>query len=853
MKYYDRLEERNKIVGFLRRSKTKRNSCLVIEGPSGVGKTNLAEFSIPYCKGYVFEYYYGGKILKCEPNTKTCEFLLAYEVIGALEELDGFSLSSVAERYFSKYEDPIFLSTLVSVLPSISGFKWAKDIISKHQKERAYSGSELSKSIFPQRMIKFFVYIIKSLKRVLNNHDGLTFVIDDFVYLDHLSLKCISSAIKHSDNSFSINVVLTVRSDYESSDLQKTKINFLSITRNICDSYQEISVRNFCKGLSEGFVNFLKYKLKKSQFEYIYESTKGNPNQIKQALKFDEETIEYQMVEDREHHKGYSNYYYSEELVYEAYKKDHKNICLLGIVDLVGSHSCRQEINLLYNEVCKVEDQHIPFNYSIEYLSEREILSVNNDRLMIAHDSFKDPIEKLLIEIGSWGSIAEKIQNKLISNYEYSRYRSQTESFSLMISISLRASLGNEYDLFIDIIRKNSKCFSFRSILKLLLEGGRYRSYYSINKPDKAVTLAEDAYQCGLFSESFGLSHFLIKNKELKSNLLTRSLVVYLRSASELCLHKADLDPSKICPKILNKNGLEPNIRVEIGLLYAAYLEHDLKHAEMESVFKLIAVIINETGENNFNERVLSSFYRNQGLIKFHGDLEEEYTKSFSLLKEANIGFFDKVTLMICSLNNLGLCHLYNGETTKARYIFESAKRMSREIDFDCFRVRNNLAICYMLLGKIESSNNEIAPLYEARDSYGPFESESIALNYSLHLWLKDNKKSAKEIVERLTADLENKQNKTNDLAVYARSYMQRGFFEISEGKYNESARLYRESLFYKFRFSNQKEIERREKGLSLCEEKAFNEGLGLSIGFGNSPKFYETLFNSQPLAYYIF
>lgn len=506
----------------------------------------------------------------------------------------------------------------------------------------------------------------------------------------------------------------------------------------------------------------------------------------------------------------------SNELIFNFINK---NLCVLPIlasISLVHTTIPQSWLPILVQSICN--KIHISFNSSnydesVVLLEENDLISNKKDKMIIGHDSIKEIIRRFLQENGEYPDYIDAIATGLEicseSSYAmkeifylYADYNTK-KCFNFFVKnrVSGNTLDADIYKVVIGSLIKDCSVFTPDNLNNVIVP--------IIIKECTFLSLYDDVYEaCRIVYYMMG---------DLTPNIMFQYLTLF----SKVLIDMARLDTNQqfnaisIINEALQIENLSADARIEAHLLAMSAYEHILdfdnileNNIEATRIYEDCAV----------SDYLKAMYLRNQGLVKSHIELKKSYEDAISYAEKIDDIRQKNLMLGTCH-NNLGLSYWYSNDLANAKDHFYMAKQYLENIGYDIFRVLNNISMCYLLEGNLSKAYKYLLQA-KALNIDCIFEKLCIQSNLAIIEWKLGKKESAKQISLKIYNEYINNNKQTADALIYSSTMVNLGYFYFCEGNYVEAANKYKESQFFKYRYNNEEQLNKRQAMLEICLSK---------------------------------
>lgn len=825
--FINRDTERKKINEAIQKINIGTNVIIWIEGDSGVGKSYLLKHSLQYIKTPIFKYLNCKDVYKCEKQDLSQEFSFISNILTTLQAKDPSIYHNCLYNYFDDINRINFYEILETILPSIKPLQWSKDLFAKFNTQSETSQKYIVDKTQKTSLILCLSEIILSLLEIHYKNTNILFCIDDIIWMDRVSLETIETLLSklrlENKYSFSISFFVTSRNHHELESANE-RSNYNKFESNIFNEFYtfnyDILLSNFnIKTIREYLLEKERYELL-SYIQALYAVTSGNPQELSQTLKFESNEIIRRINNTSENNTQQPNeHYFTSELIYTLQCKNEYTIYILSLISLIEKNItpymllslcklCIENLNKSMFCFPKYED-------ALYLLTHKDILVNDNNSIYIKHDSVKSLILDYIIESGDYQEIGNIIAHFILydKTVRDENYKSRVNlALNILRQINPLEGLSiiiNQLDNIsvyeTENVRIAARCFCtcfhqvdihtinhfiIPKILVTLVSTSQYDLAYKICKI--------------LFGELNQLTYdnkvsFLMNYAKVSIDL------GYIKSSNENAGAINILD-------ILIKTTNNDNDLLLAYLLKMSAHEHILEFEEIKNAYLMACEILNRS--NQLDNKTLSTFYRNKGLVEFHTNLKNEYLTAYSFAKKICNNNDKNIMIGTCQ-NNLGLSYFYNGEIDQALNCFKKSYDYLLKAGYDLLRVLNNISMCYFITGDYAMAYEYILKA-KCIPLKGIFESKSIEVNLSLIMYKNGQKSEAEQRLDSIVNEY-NSGNIVTDTAAYSSAMVNRAYIHLKSEHYLEAYRLYKQSKCHTYKNKNELEQWKRDCLCNLC------------------------------------
>lgn len=832
---FDRTYEREKIDVFFKNN-SNYSRIVWIDGNSGTGKSFFVEYLISkYQENIYWEYSDNSNFYKCNHQDKNEEFKFIYNLLVTIEHDKSVFYEDKIFSYFDKIKNPTLLSSISLIFPQIKWFKWVDKLFKKNQDLKHTVDNKIIDKTLNLHLQKCFINLITDyIKKYTSN---ITFCIDDIIWMDKISFKIFLSVLKKLQmENYNFLLVVTARIHDKIED-STDNLDIYNQLKSLSTHFLELQITNFDSIITKEFIeqNGNIY-LKKNQ-EWLYKITDGNPKELKLAVKMPQNIIEKQINKA----KIYKENYFSENLI-TPHLVNNTKLILLSLFSIINNKIEKPLLNYLTRKISnlylKENIGNTQIQKEISELLKDEILKIDEYFIKIYHDSYSEIVLDYIISFSIYNDLLDIICDILITDSYIEKYFTNNTRYVHAINLQSTINPYKGFTLYKDYLEKEEKIYN-----KSLIEAGTIcfiRDSINFNSTDLnkySIILIDYLIIYSSFKKAVELGNIIFHNINLLNHKnLFIFISSYLKALTELCLYD---DALRVISSFNNKN-FTPDELFGIKLLEMAVKEHLLLNEDLVKIYKDLTFEIRNI--NSFKTKSL--FYRNKGLIEFHGNLIYTYKKALVYAKKST----DKL-LIATTLNNLGLSFLFNQEIEKAKKCFFSSINLLKEVNHEPFRPLNNLSIALLLNKEFELSYQSLIDAFDMLNK-GKFEELSIIINLSLASWKLGLKNDAKELLIPILS----KKESLSDTAIISRAYMLMGYYFYEEKQYIKASQYYTfSSKMHNFRYLGEEEKNRKEIMSSYCKSLSENIVCDIELDIEDRDRnFITKIYNMQPLAYYI-
>lgn len=817
MNFLNRDKQRSLLKQCLDKIQNGIEQCIWIEGSSGTGKTYFVKYMKKQENPPVFCFDDYSWLYKCNSNDINKEFSYIIALVSDFQIKHPDEFNNYLIKYFNKINSTSWVEVLVHLIPNIKFTEWAKDIVNYSAEDILNAKSDISSRLYSQGLPKFFAELIIYMLNKVEKREKVLFCIDDACWLDDNSIKTINimlNMLLFSDTpNFKISFAIITRRKEE---LEHGSSNY-GILENVLKDYfgilEYIYIKNFDIETTKKYVELMNKTVILEKSTSIYRITNGNPQELYQALKIDSEDL-LELCERQSNNT--ISMPISNELIFNLINK---NLCVLPIlasISLVHTIMPQSWLPILVQSICN--RMHISFcsssyDESVVLLEENDLISNKKDKMIIRHDSIKEIIRRFLKENGEYPDYIDAIATGLEicsepSNvmkeifYLYADYNTK-KCFDFFVKNYVSGNIldADIYKVVIGSLIKDCSVFTPDNLNNVIVP--------IIIKECTFLSLYDDVY------EACSIVYYMM------GDLTPQIMFQYLTLFSKVLIDMARLDTNQqfnainIINEALQIENLSADAKIEAHLLAMSAYEHILdfdnileNNIKATRIYSACAV----------SDYLKAMYLRNQGLVKSHIELKGSYEEAISYAEK--IGDIRQKNLMLGTChNNLGLSYWYSNDLVNAKAHFYMAKQYLENIGYDIFRVLNNISMCYLLEGDLSKAYKYLLQA-KALNIDCIFEKLCIQSNLAIIEWKLGQKESAKQISLDIYNEYINDNKQTTDELVYSSAMVNLGYFSFCEGNYLDAANKYKESQFFKYRYNNEEQLNKRHAMIEICLSK---------------------------------
>ena len=817
MDFLNRDKQRSLLKQCLDKIQNGIEQCIWVEGSSGTGKTYFVKYMKKQENPPVFCFDDYSWLYKCNSNDINKEFSYIIALVSDFQIKHPDEFNNYLIKYFNKINSTSWVEVLVHLIPNIKFTEWAKDIVNYSAEDILNVKSDISSRLYSQGLPKFFAELIIYMLNKVEKREKVLFCIDDACWLDDNSIKTINiilNMLLFSDTpNFKISFAIITRRKEE---LEHGTSNY-EILENVLKDYfgtlEYIYIKNFDIETTKKYMELMNKTVILEKSTSIYRITNGNPQELYQALKIDSEDL-LELCERQSNNT--ISMPISNELIFNFINK---NLCVLPIlasISLVHTTIPQSWLPIIVQSICN--KVHISFSSSsydesVVLLEENDLISNKKDKMIIGHDSIKEIIRRFLQENGEYSDYIDAIATGLeicseSSNimkeifYLYADYNTK-KCFNFFVKnhVSGNTLDADIYKVVIGSLIKDCSVFTPDNLNNVIVP--------IIIKECTFLSLYDDVYEaCCIVYYMMG---------DLTPNIMFQYLTLF----SKVLIDMARLDTNQqfnaisIINEALQIENLSADARIEAHLLAMSAYEHIL---DFDNILENNIEATRIYSDCAASDYLKAMYLRNQGLVKSHIELKRSYEEAISYAEKVDDIRQKNLMLGTCH-NNLGLSYWYSNDLANAKDHFYMAKQYLENIGYDIFRVLNNISMCYLLEGDLSKAYKYLLQA-KALNIDCIFEKLCIQSNLAIIEWKLGKKESAKQISLEIYNEYINNNKQTADELIYSSTMVNLGYFYFCEGNYVEAANKYKESQFFKYRYNNEEQLNKRQAMLEICLSK---------------------------------
>lgn len=816
MKFYNRDTEREKIKSMFDLFENNESIAIWIEGRRGIGKTYLLNYMAHNYEQYLFKYSNNSILYRCNKGKHESNFDYITSILAILQEQNSSKFNQIVVNYFDSISSQTIKEGLMEVLPQIAGIEKLKGVFEKFKNNIESSQNAIHNIMIDNHLIKCFSELLIELLK----GERYIFCIDDIAWLDEKSREVLISVMNSKKNIMSFFITTRHYDDLEE-EWEKQQYNIIHdemFECIFCNNFYEVRMSDFKKEIVYEILKDYQRNYLLDNFDIFFKITNGNPLEIRNSLKYSDtdiqEKIKMYKKENSITEKNNIYNFVSIEFVSDCMDSNLYNQSILAILAIIDMEI---PITLLI-KICKEifeQIHHICFeNYNFEksiteLMNESEIQK--NSGYQINIDSHTDIIINNLINNDTYYEYV-----KIIANILYENGCENQLYYCILLKICTVTSsvLGFEYfkQMCLKDISFNANLIHYASL--------NFRQCFNNVSSENINNIVIDyilynLLNYGKLEEANKLCQFLYININLMSKT---SLYKYYSAFVKVLVDLGEFNnntkynANTIYQELCQLEIQDYSHELERNLIGMTVYEHQNNFKKIYECYEAALQIV-KIEPQNIDNVILSKFYRNKGLVQFHANLIDEYTRALDYAQKIENNT-DKKIMYGTAMNNLGLAYFYSEKIDDAIKCFEISQNTLFDIGYEIVRPLNNLACCYFINQNITSAYDCINKALEY-PFCGLFEQSCARLNQALILTELKDFESAQKILDNFIEEFE--KNPKQDNWVYSNAYLLRGYLYYIKNDFIFAYKDYKKSTYYSSRFENDREQLRRTVMSEYC------------------------------------
>jgi tetratricopeptide (TPR) repeat protein len=848
MDFFDRKDERKNFERFVK-NLDNESRLIVIKGVPGSGKTAFLKKVLSDCNINCFKSSNNSNIFKCLQSESHKSYSMFINCIYAIRKSNPKFFADFSVRFYNKLCNTTNTEAAAIVFSKLN-LLGIQDVV-KHSVTQIQNSLQLINEYLAEIQIKdffaelFVEYIIKTY----GNTGYIVLCIDDIQWIDEQSKNIITDIILKTNNGkihFSLFATQRNNDSLTQSEAEKT-ISFYSELNEYVDYINIIEIKNFDIHTTSEYLRKNSSIVLEKHHYAIFNLTNGNPHDLFIAI-MNPDKLNPEKIKNLERNIRYYNTdsLVTVEVVTDIINNDTISSNILKILAILESEVSYNNLNAISKILINRNIEYNIFSDSIEkLLSQCVIMRTENNDYKISHDVIREKVIDALDMSGEYKTYAIKV-----SSYYYEmcqKLHDCNQELYIVIKILSRADGWQGYSYFceqfklkeldINICVAASECFT-SDIRNFTREN--FNSDVIIKLLNRLVSYAE-------IKAAQSLCECLMKHEKLISD---QNLIVILIRYIKVQIDTSNIDNGinsaiDLLNRLIKIDINEPNTKFEIYILAMSAYEHIMDTTKIQQYYKKALGLLSD----KINVELKAIFYRNMGLVKPHQDLFKEYTTALKYSYSMEKSCYSYLIQGTC-LNNLGLSYLYSGNSQKALDCFSESLKIIKSCGYDESRSHNNIGTAYCMIGDYQMAklSFETASKLQKND---PFMIKCISSNLALALYKTNCKDQAIDLVDKIIHEFHENKDCISDTVVYCSALINKGFFFFSEGDFENAEKYYNESLFHKYRASDDKYRRKRLGMIKLSNNLETPESSIIDLTDLGSNLFYKP-YSVVPFAFYV-
>lgn len=296
MDFVNRIEERKFMSEIISDILNKKETCVWIEGSSGVGKSYFLEYVKKDSNIPVFIYSDYEWMFKCNESTIDNEYQLFIEIISTFQLNHPKEFNKFLVDYFKNIYDISWLETLAYLVPNIKITAWAKDIIKMPLDQIETAKNDVTKMLYNTGLKKCLASMVLYYLTEILKKDNIVICIDDACWLDRYSINTLRLMLNIAKNEYSEKIAISlIALSRPLNELQNEKQNYTVIEDALKEIYEKIKyikIENFSYEATQEYIKLMDREFVYTATHNIYKVTNGNPKELYQSLKFNDNDLQ---------------------------------------------------------------------------------------------------------------------------------------------------------------------------------------------------------------------------------------------------------------------------------------------------------------------------------------------------------------------------------------------------------------------------------------------------------------------------------------------------------------------------------------------------------------------------------
>jgi tetratricopeptide (TPR) repeat protein len=828
MKLLDRDIERREIDNFIASRCPGMIRLLQLDGPSGVGKTDLLRYALSSQQELAFVFEDDVQYHKCRPGDDNREFSMLSSIVGALSVRQPDAFAGATTDKTRKLPIPPLsqiVLNVVSGLPYVSGgtgvYKAELDELaaSKTQLLSIARGTHATRAL-----VDFCVFSITEeciSKEIL-------FAIDDVQWVDASSRKVFFALCrKLAKGGFSILILVSSYSNSTDADAPAL-VDFERSIRDFPEIHHKYcSVDPLSRAATEKVIKQFGKQFSAEMEDFLFEATRGNFSDLMRLLRQRDTKLQvlydHWMVDNNQHNNPESSQRYGRERLKAEFLQDPilRDVC--AILVATNNTISWAEFKLIWPRFAfgdRSASDTGPFIVTDPGWFNDRVEVQRIGQMIIGDQRLLEAARSIFLQDGMLSLNASNIADVYLSDTftsSLTRAEAAERAAAILVSSLPEAALK--------ILRPH--IFGNRQLTRSALYIAA-QAYLQLFPASEIEGLCDDDFKTGVrlskslhevadFNTAFQISRRLWPLLERLGHVgswdFSLNYLKSMREAGQLSSETSD-NPAEVAGKIVERapSSLE---KIKALMLSASVSEHLNDFGAIREAFAEAQLVSEHEPDQRLKSQMQIEISRNLGLRKFHGNLVEEYSSALAALdNEVESG--EKELHRASLLNHLGLSHFHNGEILDAKKCFSECVGVLGKFGIRMETPLNNLGACAIHQGDLETAYGFIEQAREL--SLKPaYQTCSIDINFSICAFKLGNKDLALSILKPLG----NGERWVPDPDIKSRAQANIGYVQFKSGEFADAARYYAQSAEFSYRFQTE-ENERLRRCMSrLAAAKA--------------------------------